>query len=251
MKAIILAAGKGERLSAITQDLPKPMIKFEGKPLLEHNIELCKKYGIEEIFINLHHLPEKIKDYFGSGESLGVNIKYSFEEELLGTAGAVKKIANDFFKSVPGSQGPRVSQSPNPQSYNSESFFVLYGDNYSNYDLNLLIEKQKETNSPCIIAFHYREDVIYSGVAEFDNEGRVLRFIEKPKKGESTSHWVNAGIYLMSNLVLRYTNKRVSDFGGDVFPKMLEEGIPVYGVCSNAEVKVVDTPEMYRKVFSK
>ncbi len=93
MKAVILAAGKGERLSEITQSIPKPMIEFKGKPLLQHNIELCKRYGIEDIFINLHHLPDRITKYFGDGERFGVKIKYSYEEELLGTAGAVRKIA--------------------------------------------------------------------------------------------------------------------------------------------------------------
>ena len=99
MKAIILAAGKGERLKEITNSLPKPMIKVKGKPILQHNIELCREYGVKDIFINVHHLPDVITDYFGNGEKFGVNIKYSFEEELLGTSGAVKKIAGEFWNS--------------------------------------------------------------------------------------------------------------------------------------------------------
>src|SRR3972149_10195068 len=97
MNAIILAAGKGERLKEITNSIPKPMITYKGKPILQYNIELCRKYGITNIYINLHHLPEVITDYFGSGEKFGVNIRYSYEKELLGTAGAVKKIAKDFW----------------------------------------------------------------------------------------------------------------------------------------------------------
>ena len=74
MKAIILAAGKGSRLGSITSNFPKPMICYKGKPILEHNIELCKTYGIKDIYINLHHHPEHVTSYFGNGENWGVNI---------------------------------------------------------------------------------------------------------------------------------------------------------------------------------
>ena len=89
MKAVILAAGKGERLGTITQKIPKPMIRIDGKPILEHNIFMCKNSRVEEIFINLHHLPNVIKRYFGNGESWGVKINYKYESKLLGTAGTI------------------------------------------------------------------------------------------------------------------------------------------------------------------
>ncbi len=237
MQAIILAAGKGERLKEITQTIPKPMIEYHGKPILQYNIELCKKYGINEIYINLHHLPEKITKYFGTGEKFEVNIKYSYEKELLGTAGAVKKIAKEFLN-------PSIQQFNNSTIQQQNSFFILYGDNYSNYNLNLLIEKQKQTNSVCIIAFHIREDISHSGVAEFDKNGRILRFIEKPKNGETKSHWVNAGIYLLKSEILNFIKEGNSDFGKDIFPKLLKNQIPIYGVCENKEVKAFDTIEM-------
>jgi len=239
MKAIILAAGKGERLKDITQTLPKPMIEFRGKPILQHNIELCKKYGIEDIYINIHHLPEKITNYFGDGKKFGVSIKYSYETELLGTAGAVKKIAKEFLNIQ------KLQDSNIPLLQSSDPFFVIYGDNFSNYDLNLLIEKQQETNSSCVIGFHYREDTSHSGVAEFDKDGRILRFIEKPKQGESDSHWVNAGVYLLNSSTLDLISDGFFDFGKDVFPLMLGKNIPMYGICSHSEVKAFDNLEMY------
>ena len=90
MKALLLAAGKGKRLGSVTKMIPKPMVKISGKPILEHNILMLKNSGIVDIFINLHHLPEIITDYFEDGEKWGVNINYKLEEELLGTSGAVK-----------------------------------------------------------------------------------------------------------------------------------------------------------------
>ena len=89
MKAVILAAGSGERLKQVTSHLPKPMIEYKGKPLLQHNIELCKRHGVDEIFINTHHLHEIIKNYFSDGKRFGVKLTYSVEESLLGTSGAV------------------------------------------------------------------------------------------------------------------------------------------------------------------
>lgn len=229
MKAIILSAGKGERLGQITQTLPKTMINVNGKPILQHNIELCKKYGITDIYINLHHLASIITNHFANGENLGVRINYTMEETLMGTSGAVKNMA----KQYPG--------------FDQEPFFIIYGDNYSGYDLNTLIAKSKETDPIASIAFHYREDVSTSGVAEFDKQGKVLSFIEKPKPGETTSHWVNAGIYYVDPSILDYIPDGYSDFAKDIFPELLKKNIPLYGVCENTQVRAFDTPEMLKK----
>jgi NDP-sugar pyrophosphorylase family protein len=233
MKAIILAAGKGERLSSITQTIPKPMILFKGKPLLQYNIELCRSYEVEEIYINVHHLAGQITDYFGDGSKFGVNIEYSFEEELLGTSGAVKKIVRDYWGNF------------------HESFFVIYGDNYSNYNLNSLKQKANGTNSIVTIAFHYRKDTMHSGVAEFNKNQRILKFIEKPKPGESESHWVNAGIYYLRSDILKYIPDGNSDFAKEIFPKLLEKKIPLYGVLQNIDLLAFDTPEMYTQNIIK
>jgi NDP-sugar pyrophosphorylase family protein len=219
MKAIILAAGKGERLGTLSSMIPKTMLKIFDKPILQHNIELCTKYGITDIYINLHHLPHIIMKYFGNGEKFGVNIKYAYEKELLGTSGAVKNITKQY------------------PDFNKNPFYVLYGDNYSDYNLNSL------KSDSLTIAFHHREDVSNSGVAEFDENNKILSFIEKPKM-KTMSHWVNAGIYYMVPEILNYIPDGYSDFSNDIFPKLLNENIPFYGVCSETNVKAFDTLEM-------
>ena len=246
MKAIILAAGKGERLKEITQSIPKPMIIYNGKPILQYNIELCKTYGIKDIYINLHHLPEKITDYFGNGKDFGVNIHYSFEKEILGTAGAVKKIANELWK-YDNSNYDNTQQFNSSTIQQSTAFFVIYGDQFSEFNLNSLIEKYNHVNTLGTIAFHYREDVSHSGIAEFNRDGRIVRFIEKPKAGESDSHWVNAGIYYLNPKILEYIPEGFSDFGRHIFPELIKKNLPLYGICERKEVKVFDTPEMYKK----
>ena len=100
-----------------------------------------------------------------------------------------------------------------------------------------------------VIAFHYREDVAHSGVAELDDKSRVLKFIEKPKLGETESHWVNAGIYLLNPEIIQYIPDGFSDFGRQIFPELLQKNKALYGVCEKKEVKVFDTPEMYKKNF--
>ena len=119
MKAFILAAGLGTRLRSLGLDVPKVMVPIGGKPLLEHHLELFKRQGIHEFIVNLHYLPEKITDYFGDGSKFGVSITYSHEPELLGTAGAVKKMETDL---------------------RGGSFIVFYGDNLVRVDFAPLVE---------------------------------------------------------------------------------------------------------------
>jgi len=248
MKAIILAAGKGERLGNLVNSMPKPMIKVKGKPILEYNIELCKKYGLTDIFINVHHLSNYIMDYFGDGSMYGVNITYSIENVLFGTSGAVKQIAKSFWNYDDNNALEIHSQDFSTIGF--EPFFVLYGDNLSDYNLNNIKEKGNKTKAIATIGFHYREDVTSSGVADFDAGGRVLSFIEKPKDNETTSHWVNAGIYYLMPHILNHIPEGHSDFAQNVFPSLLMKKISIYGVCDNTDVKAFDTIEMLNKNIS-
>jgi len=230
LKAVILAAGKGERLKEITGEIPKPMIPFNGKPILEHNILLCKKYGVDEIYINTHHLSDLIKNYFKDGSDFGVKIYYSFEDELLGTSGAVKNFSNLY------------------PEFGGENFFVIYGDNISNCNLTELKNKYDLSNNPAgVIAFHHREDVAQSGVAEFGENNRILKFIEKPGTEYKNSNWVNAGVYYLNKNILNILPTGFSDFGKDIFPRLLVENPPLYGVFIKEDLIAIDTPELYKK----
>ena len=93
---MILAAGFGTRLKPLTNDLPKPLFPVLNTPILEHAIQFLRSYGIREIAINLHHKPEKIINYFGDGKNFKVDLHYSQEETILGTAGGIKKLQNYF-----------------------------------------------------------------------------------------------------------------------------------------------------------
>jgi NDP-sugar pyrophosphorylase family protein len=122
MKAIILAAGKCKRLKGTVDNIPKPMIRIKGEPILEHNVEWLKRFGIKEIYINLHHFPDAIKNYFGDGKKMGVKIRYSYEPKLLGTAGGVRRIIDKYWNSE-----------------DTDTFLVIYGDNFLDFNLNKII----------------------------------------------------------------------------------------------------------------
>ena len=233
MKAVVLAAGKGQRLKSVVRDVPKPMVRVRGRPILEQNVCWLRDAGVQDIYMNLHHLPEVITKHFGGGEEWGVRIMYSRERRLLGTAGAVRKIADDCWGDV------------------REPFLVVYGDNLlSGFDLRRIVEFHNSRAGAGTICLHYREDVSHSGIAVLDSDGRILRFVEKPTPDQAVSHWVNAGLYVLAASALRYVPQGTSDFGRDIFPRMLEAGERLYGLTTNAALVAVDTPEMLAQVVA-
>ena len=224
MKAVLLAAGKGERLGELTQTMPKPMLPVFGKPVILHNIEMCRRFGITEIYINLHHLPDVITDYLGDGRRFGVSVTYSREETILGTAGGVKRLAEEL---------------------SGERFFVIYADNYSNYDLGTIYDSHCKASANMSIALFELEDISQGGIALMDEDNWIHKFVEKPKKDDDiNSHWVNAGIYLMEPELLDLISDGFSDFGRDIIPKYIASGYKVLGVKMPTPVLAIDTPAL-------
>lgn len=231
MKAIILAAGKSERLKNILKNIPKPMVKIKNRPILEHNILWLKRYGIKEIYINLHHLANVIKDYFKDGAKWGVNITYSYEPVLLGTAGAVRKIIDEYW---------------NIQEIGG--FLVLYGDNLVDFNLEEILIFHRAKQGVATIVVYEREEVSQSGIVALDKENQIIKFIEKPKQEEVISHLVNAGIYVFEPKIIDYIKQgEFLDFGRDVFPNMIERGEKIFGKIIKGDLIAIDTPKLYEK----
>jgi NDP-sugar pyrophosphorylase family protein len=225
MKAVLLSAGKGERLGEVTRELPKPMVPINGKPVIEWNVNLCKQNGITDLFINLYHLPEIITDYLGNGDRFGVTITYAYENHLLGTGGGVKQFS---------------------QALEGDPFFVIYADNWSDYDLRAIYKHHLETKADMTIALFRLEDVSFSGVAVLDQEDRILEFIEKPSTKPPPSHWVNSGIYLIDPHLLSQIPDSPCDFGREVIPDWIKANIRIMGIKMNEKVIPIDTPDMLK-----
>ena len=222
---MILAAGRGTRLRPITDSCPKPMIPIGDRPLLEHIIRLLAKHNFDELVINLHHLPHLIQDYVEDGAAWNVHITYSFEEELLGTAGAVRKMA-DFF---------------------DETFLVYYGDNLTNFDLTQMWEAHRLEGEMATVGLLWMDDPTSRGIIGLDDRSRIDRFVEKPRPEQLFDDYlINAGTYLLEPGILeRIPPAQVCDFSSDIFSKMLIDDRPIYGHRMRGQLLSTDTPERY------
>ncbi|HLD34123.1 MAG TPA: sugar phosphate nucleotidyltransferase [Candidatus Nanoarchaeia archaeon] len=200
-KAVILCGGKGTRLRPITQEIPKPLIPVHGKALVEHLIDLFKKYGIKDIILSVGYKKEKIKEYFGNGQKLGVNISYIEESEdaPLGTAGPLKK-ARDIFK---------------------EAFIVTNGDELKDINLDEMYDIHKSNKAKITIALTTVPDPSNYGVAELSGS-RILRFIEKPPK--APSNLINSGLYIVEPDALDLIPDGYAMLEKDVFPIVAYNG---------------------------
>ena len=227
LKAFILAAGLGTRLRSLGLDIPKVMVPIGDRPLLEHHIELLRRQGIRELIVNLHYLPEKITSYFGDGSKFRVQITYSHEPELLGTAGAIKKM---------------------DEALRDGTFIVIYGDNLVRIELAPLVEFHRARKALATVALFESPEPWTGGVVETKADGRVMRFVEKPDPKSISTNLISAGILVLEPNVLDAIPKnQFCDFGRDVFPKLLAEGKPLYAMKPEAYIQDVGTPERLAK----
>lgn len=203
MKAMILAAGLGTRLRPLTDEIPKPMVPIVNKPVMEHIIELLSEYKIQEIVVNIHYCSEIIKDYFKDGSQWGVKISYSYEKELLGTAGGVKKVKG-FFK--------------------NEDFLVISGDILTDLNVEELIKFHCQNEYLGTIVLKRVRNISRYGVALLNENDEILNFQEKPKPKEAVSKLANCGIYVFKPEIFNYIPDHLFfDFGKDVFPLLLRK----------------------------
>lgn len=209
MKAIIMAGGQGSRLRPLTCSRPKPMMPVMNKPIMEHIVNLLKKHGFDDIGVTLQYLPGDIKDYFGNGMEYGVSMRYFVEEVPLGTAGSVKN-AGDFL---------------------DQTFMVISGDALTDFDLSSAVKFHKEKGSMVTLVLTRVESPLEYGVVITERDGRIKQFLEKPSWGEVFSDTVNTGIYILEPEVLEYFEQgQKFDFSKDLFPRLLADGKPMYGV---------------------
>ncbi|MBM3709090.1 MAG: HAD-IIIA family hydrolase [Actinobacteria bacterium] len=221
MKAVILAGGRGTRLKALTGSIPKPMIKIGGIPVLEHQINLLKIYGIRKIIICTGYLSDKIENYFGEGKSWGVEIIYSKENTPLGSAGCIKEI----------------------EEIAGENFLVLYGDVMINMNLNYLTDFHNEKKACATLVVHPNDHPYDSDLIEIDDNSKILEFFPKPHpEGNIYRNLVNAGVYVLKDTVFTYIQRgKKCDFGKDIFPLMLEKNEPLYAYNTPEYIKDMGT----------
>lgn len=224
MKAVILAGGLGTRMGKLCDSVPKPLIKIQEKPILQHQIECLKREGITDFLIITGYLSESIEAYFGNGENFGVNITYFKENTPLGTAGALFRI-------------------------NIESDFLLCnGDMIFDFDLDSMLSFHRSKDALATLFVHPNNHPRDSVTLDTDEVGRVVSVYRKNKKPELFQNLCNAGIQIVSpELLSLYDYQGKVDFDSDViFPAIGTNRIFAY---SSAEyVHDVGTPERLGKV---
>jgi len=222
MKALILCGGQGTRLRPITNDTPKPLLKIKNQALLEHIIDLYKKYRINEILLSVGYHKEKIMDYFGNGSDFGVKIKYVEENQPLGTAGPLRLAKGEL----------------------KETFFVSNGDDLNNTNLREMLEFHKSNKALVTIALTRVDDPSLYGAAVMNGDN-IKEFIEKPKKKEAHSHLVNTGLYVIEPSVIDMIPAGNSSLERNIFPKIAAIG-KLFGFRSEGQFFDVGTMEQYR-----
>ncbi len=226
MKAMILAAGEGTRLRPLTLTLPKPMVPIVGVPLLARTLAWLSEQGMTECAINLFHRPQSIPDTFGP-EFQGVRLHYFFEDTLRGTAGGVKAAAA-LLRDAP--------------------FFVIYGDNLIHADLGCLWDFHRSHGGTGTVALFEHPNPTAAGIVGLDDAGRITRFVEKPPPDQIFSRWANAGVYVLDPTVLdAIPENEPSDFGRDIFPRLLDEGQVLHGTPLGGYLQDTGTPQSYRQ----
>ncbi len=174
MKGVILTAGEGTRMRPLTLTRPKTMVPIACKPILQYNVEALRDAGVSEITLIVGYHQDVIKNHFKDGSSLGVNINYVTQEERLGTAHAIGTTANIM----------------------EGTFIILNGDIIVESQLiRDLMDKYKSTGAKSILTLTQVNDPSSFGVVELDGD-KITNLIEKPAPGETSSKWINAGIYL-------------------------------------------------------
>jgi len=211
MQAVIMAGGVGNRLRPLTCRVPKPMVPLLDNPVMEYALQHLKNHGILDVAVTLQYLPEAVTGYFKDGSQFGMNIRYFYEDKPLGTAGSVRQAAADF----------------------ESTFVVLSGDGLTDIDISSALRFHREKGAAATLVLKRMDSPLEFGTVMLNEDQSIHRFVEKPTRAQVFSDTVNTGIYILEPEVLEYVEKDISvDFANDVFPRLLEDGKPVYGCVS-------------------
>lgn len=235
MKTVIMAGGRGTRISSVASDIPKPMIKIEGMPVLEREIECLKNQGFTDLILTVGHLSNIITEYFGDGSKIspvtgkpfGVNIEYYFEKEPLGNAGALFKIKNKL----------------------TEDFLLLNGDAVFDIDFNRFVKYHREKGGLVTLFTHPNSHPYDSGLIIANSSGMVNKWLAK--EDERPNYYrnrVNAGLHVISPVLLEtsFDTQKV-DLDRQLLKPLAGTG-KMFVYDSPEYVKDMGTPDRYESV---
>lgn len=199
-QAVILAGGVGSRMRPLTYKIPKPMIRLNNKPFLEYSVDLLKENGIEEVILLLGYLPEKIKEHFGDGSNLGINIKYSIGDVSFETGKRIK----------------------NAEELLDDNFLLMYCDNYWPLNLKKLVEyHDNHHNVLATVTTYTNKDNFTKNNMKVDDKGYVTLY-DKSRKEKNLSG-VDIGFFIINKKVLKLMPDTNFSFEREILPKLIEK----------------------------
>ena len=229
MKAMVFAAGQGQRLRPLTNRIPKALVPVAGRPMIEYPLSLLRHYGIREVIINLHHLGEQIEAYLGDGKRFGVDIIYSKEPELLDTGGGLLK-AKPFLE--------------------EDTFIVINTDVIIDLSLADLVAFHKRKKSTATLVLRPDADADRFGSMEIDSDGKIYRFLSARSPSARSARGrklMFTGVQILEPQIFDYMQIAGGPhkFGTtkDTYPQMVRAGEPLYGYCFEGLWQDLGTPE--------
>ena len=224
MQAVIMAGGEGSRLRPLTSNMPKPMLPIVDRPMMEHIVGLLKRHGFTDVVATVQFLSSVIRNHFADGSDQGVSLSYATEDEPLGTAGSVLA-AGEFLEGT---------------------FLVISGDALTDLDLREAVDFHRRKGASATLVLKRVPDPLEFGIVMMKEDGAIERFLEKPTWGQVFSDTINTGIYVLEPEVLDLIPpEQTYDFSSELFPLMLDKGLPVFGYVTDAYWTDVGNTDAY------
>ncbi len=230
MQAILLCGGMGTRLRSVVSDRPKPMADICGKPFLQYLLEMLRDKGITEVIFALGYMGEMIEEYFQDGSAFGLKIAYSYEEEPLGTGGAIRNAL------------PKILE---------EEVLVLNADTYFPMDYQGLYRFHQENDGDFSLATRAVPDISRYGAVRRDAAGRILAWNEKLEDGgQPLAGEINGGIYVMKKSLIAEIPEGKQSLEQDCVPKWLSEGKRIFGLPFEGYFMDIGIPKDYQQFIT-
>lgn len=226
MQAILLAGGLGTRLRAVVSDRPKPMALIGDKPFMEYVVHELSLHGITNIIFAVGYKGSMVEEYFKDGSGFGVSVSYAYEEELLGTAGAIKNAG---------------------QYVTDDQFFVLNADTFYQMDYGRLAKVMEEGSLDMALVLREVPDISRYGAAVLEN-GRLTGFNEKSE--EKRPGTINGGVYLMKRELLSRIPAGKVSLEQEMIPEWMKAGAALGGIVNDGYFIDIGVPEDYYKFQS-
>jgi NDP-sugar pyrophosphorylase family protein len=228
MRAMVLAAGFGERMRPLTEGRAKPSLPLLNKPIIVHALEYLKRFNISDVVINLHHQPESIRGQIGGGSRLGLKVSYSEESIILGTAGGLKK-AETFLRD----DGP---------------FILMNSDFISDCDLTAVLKKHRESGALATMVLIPPQSGADYGVVEVDDRERIIRISGRPDGSPDphASRYNFTGIHVLEPAIFEEIPAgRKAEINSEVYPRLITAGKLIKGYVHSGFWRELGTPQLY------